>query len=70
MKSGVLCKSLYADGCDTVFPAMLTACPDCGAGQVQNRSMPHEDSIGRRLYKSDGSPALKLRKPDDDLIIP
>lgn len=63
--SGVLCKSVNANGCDSRYSAALTACPDCGAGTVGHRHMPNGPVVGAEqqiLEKSEG-PGSLLRRP-------
>lgn len=44
-QSHVLCKSVHASGCDSIHSAMLTACPDCGAGTTQHRIWPNSSEV-------------------------
>ena len=42
----VLCKSVFAGGCNCHFSKALSACPECGAGTVEHRGMPSFSEIG------------------------
>lgn len=44
-QSQVLCKSIRANGCDARHSAMLTACPECGAGATQHRIWPNSSEV-------------------------
>jgi hypothetical protein len=65
---GVLCKSVHAGGCDTVYTGALTACPECGAGTVGHRALPGGVVMGAEsaiLEKSQG-PGNLLRRPAEE----
>lgn len=65
---GVLCKSIHAAGCDTVYTAALTACPDCGAGTVGHRALPGGVVMGAEtaiLEKSEGHGNLLRPRPQE-----
>jgi len=66
--SGVLCKSVNANGCDAVYSAALTACPGCGAGTVGHRHVPGGPVVGSEiqiLEKSEGPGSLLRRPPQE-----
>ena len=65
---GVLCKSIHAGGCETVYTAALTACPDCGAGTVGHRALPGGVVMGAEteiLEKSEGHGNLLRPRPQE-----
>lgn len=68
IEQGVLCKAVNSHGCDTIYSAALTACPDCGAGTVGHRHVPGGPVIGGNpeiLEKSIG-PGPLLRRPTEE----
>jgi hypothetical protein len=44
-QSHVLCKSVHPGGCDAQHSAMLTACPECGAGTTRHRIWPSSSEV-------------------------
>ena len=68
IEQGVLCKSINAGGCDSVYSAALTSCPDCGAGTVGHRHLPGGEVVGAQttiLEKSMGPGSLLRRPPQE-----
>ena len=67
----VLQKSMDCPGCGKSYPAMYTACPHCGNGQVGHRLIPGTPMLGeQRISKSNYDPLLKPVKKEADLYIP
>lgn len=61
-QSHVLCKSVHPGGCDAHHSAMLTACPECGAGVTQHRIWPNSSEV--RVIPQAGPGGLRPAKRD------
>jgi hypothetical protein len=68
VQSQVLCKSVHPGGCDVAHSAVLTACPECGAGTTKHRIWPNSSEV--RVIPTAGPGGLRPAKRDPLVKIP